>query len=208
MLFPEFQKRRRRLSTRVGYAKAALALSGGVANESIYLYADRFIVKPLVGMGKHLVVTGNEETVWKSLLAAEWHLFTCAINDGIADFEAERLAKRFARDLREEVGAENYEEIRRRNATPEYRDSTFSVCASHDFCDANMVMGPIIESAGIQFTSAEELDALPADSGEREALSEKKGAYCALWSRVWDIALERHLRVKARPSSFMAFPTN
>lgn len=33
MLFPEFQKRRRRLSTRVGYAKAALALSGGVANE-------------------------------------------------------------------------------------------------------------------------------------------------------------------------------
>lgn len=105
MLFPEFQKRRRQLSTRVGYAKAALALSGGVANESIYLYADRFIVKPLVAMGKHLVVTGNEETVWKSLLAAEWHLFTCAINDGMADFEAGRMAKRFARNLREERSA-------------------------------------------------------------------------------------------------------
>jgi hypothetical protein len=47
-----------------------------------------------------------------------------------------RLALMFALNLKAELGAKKFKEVCRRNATPEYKN----VCASHDFCDANMTM--------------------------------------------------------------------
>lgn len=47
-----------------------------------------------------------------------------------------RLAARFDAMLRFEIGLNNYREVQSRNATPDYANC----CASHNFCDANMVM--------------------------------------------------------------------
>jgi hypothetical protein len=47
-----------------------------------------------------------------------------------------RLALSFADTLRDEIGEEDFQEVRARNATEEYA----RFCASHDFCDANMTM--------------------------------------------------------------------
>lgn len=47
-----------------------------------------------------------------------------------------RLALNFAQNLKTEIGVKKFNEVCRRNSTPEYK----SCCASHDFCDANMVM--------------------------------------------------------------------
>jgi hypothetical protein len=48
------------------------------------------------------------------------------------------LAYEFAAILREWLSEAEFEEVRRRNALPEYDDA--GACASHDFCDANIVM--------------------------------------------------------------------
>jgi hypothetical protein len=47
-----------------------------------------------------------------------------------------QLAAAFITGLRECVTAEDMAEILRRNATPQYGRA----CATHDFCDANIVM--------------------------------------------------------------------
>jgi hypothetical protein len=47
-----------------------------------------------------------------------------------------RLAMSFAQTLIEDLGEEEFQEVRARNATEKYA----GCCASHDFCDANMVM--------------------------------------------------------------------
>lgn len=47
-----------------------------------------------------------------------------------------RLALSFADELLDTIGEADYEEVKARNATEEYA----RFCASHDFCDANMVM--------------------------------------------------------------------
>ena len=49
---------------------------------------------------------------------------------------AELLAKRFVELLKKEIGVKKFEVVRSRNGTLRY----VSCCASHDFCDANMVM--------------------------------------------------------------------
>lgn len=50
---------------------------------------------------------------------------------------AAELAAVFAAALAEALSAEDWQEMRRRNATADY---PAAVCASHDFCDANDVM--------------------------------------------------------------------
>jgi hypothetical protein len=54
------------------------------------------------------------------------------------------LAVAFASELRSELSGEAFAEMARRNATPEYGSG---ICASHDFCDANMVMLAAFEHA-------------------------------------------------------------
>lgn len=48
----------------------------------------------------------------------------------------ERLAKQFSVDLLKCIGAESMARVVTKNKTAEYTDA----CASHDYCDANMVM--------------------------------------------------------------------
>lgn len=77
-----------------------------------------------------------------------------------------RLALAFARDLRKEITDENVEEVVRRNARPDYAGS----CASHDFCDANMVMADAFHHImGRDFEISSEVD-------------------MEIWNRAWDTA--------------------
>ena len=46
------------------------------------------------------------------------------------------LARAFDVELRAEIGADKYADVIRLNRLPQYD----CACASHDFCDANMVM--------------------------------------------------------------------
>lgn len=78
------------------------------------------------------------------------------------------LAYAFAAELRKELGDEKVAEAVRRNAEPRYVAS----CASHDFCDANMVMAAAFEQViGREFEVGSEADA-------------------ELWNRAWDVARE------------------
>lgn len=87
------------------------------------------------------------------------------------------LAKAFVDELESDLTPEQWVEMRRRNALPDYAGP---VCASHDFCDANMPM----DSA---FTRIMGRDALPDNS---EGMAD---ADCALWSSAWNIAKARYL---------------
>lgn len=49
----------------------------------------------------------------------------------------DKLAHVFAAVLKEQLSREQIDEINKRNVSPEYGTNA---CASHDFCDANMVM--------------------------------------------------------------------
>lgn len=80
------------------------------------------------------------------------------------------LALAFVMLLHADLSAEQWQEMRRRNAT-----YGAGVCASHDFCDANMVMAPAFEEV-----MGREID-LQSDSD------------LALWSQAWDIAKTEHL---------------
>lgn len=59
---------------------------------------------------------------------------------------ADQLARRFSAMLIEDLGKGIVQVITERNEQPAY-DGTCS-CASHDFCDANMVMLAAVESFG------------------------------------------------------------
>jgi hypothetical protein len=81
------------------------------------------------------------------------------------------LANEFVRRLKECLTEDEILAIRRRNSTPEYKDS----CASHDFIDANMVM-----SDAFEHVIGHEMD---ADSG----------ADALMWNAAWDIAKREEL---------------
>jgi hypothetical protein len=90
--------------------------------------------------------------------------------------EARAIAKAFADALRDDLTPEQWEAMRARNASPEYGPD---VCASHDFCDANMVMQEAWQGViGREF--------LPDDAPPAEA-------DCALWGLAWGIARAEYL---------------
>jgi len=72
----------------------------------------------------------------------------------------EALARAFAVRMESEIGRENLLEAVRRNAT-----SDASVCHTHDFCDANIVLAETFEQFGLD--ALEDID---------------------LCNRVWDVA--------------------
>lgn len=76
------------------------------------------------------------------------------------------LAVKFSELLREDLGAETMEEVIRKNRTPEYANA----CASHDYCDANMVMHAAWEDL----------------TGEAPDVGDERGA--RIWNRAWDAA--------------------
>ena len=76
------------------------------------------------------------------------------------------VSDQFVVMLNEWLTPHEMEEIRRRNATPEYENA----CASHDFCDANMAMVQAFEDFGIS---------MPYEDG---------GKTIELWNAAWEIA--------------------
>lgn len=87
------------------------------------------------------------------------------------------LAKEFAARLRDEIGVEKFREAKRLNATPEYGAG---ICASHDFCDANMTMARAF------------YDVVGRDPDM------DSDADIDLWNRAWSIAKRRHLTHRDR----------
>lgn len=82
------------------------------------------------------------------------------------------VAKRFADKLQSSLGPEGWEEMRRRNASPEYDGS----CASHDFCDANVVMEGVFIDLRL---STEDL----GDDNDQTKI----------WNNAWEAARRDHL---------------
>ena len=84
------------------------------------------------------------------------------------------LADRFAATLREWLTPAEFAEMKALNETAEYQDG---ICASHNYCDANMAM-----DAAWKETFGAEVD-IDADDEEQ----------AKLWSDAWNLARERHL---------------
>jgi hypothetical protein len=82
-----------------------------------------------------------------------------------------RLALSFADALRDEIGDDDYAEVCARNATEEYA----RFCASHDFCDANMVM----------------FDAFNTEIGWDMDLDNDEDT--AVWNEAWELARAAYL---------------
>lgn len=88
------------------------------------------------------------------------------------------IGEAFAANLRRDLTPDQFAEMRRRNAGPGYGPES-GVCASHEFCDANMPMAEAFEAVmGRPVT----LDDTP---GQQEDF--------ALWGAAWDYAKARHL---------------
>jgi hypothetical protein len=66
---------------------------------------------------------------------------------------------------------EQWDEMRRRNAA----STDSNVCASHDFCDANVVM-----AEAVRMVIGREVDHM-------------NEADTAIWNRAWKLAYNRHL---------------
>jgi hypothetical protein len=82
------------------------------------------------------------------------------------------LALYFSRKLALSMTPEEWAEMRRRNATPDY---CAGICASHDFCDANMPMAEAFEGL-----MGREIDT-------------QSDADVALWNEAWSIAKREYL---------------
>ena len=80
---------------------------------------------------------------------------------------ATRIAQDFAARLQAELGPQVIAEINRRNATAAYQNGA---CATHDFCDANVLM----------------LEAFEAVTGR--AADPASEAEAMLWNTAWNTA--------------------
>jgi len=85
------------------------------------------------------------------------------------------IAERFAIELQAELSEKQFAEIKRRNATEQYSHGS---CASHDFCDANVVM----ENAWNRIAHS--------DLGKVDPESE---THQRIWNLAWDTARKRKL---------------
>lgn len=94
---------------------------------------------------------------------------------------AEMIGDTFAAMIAEDFSAEELAEVRRRNVT--YGEN---VCATHDFCDANMTMLEAHRTHGV---------ATVVDFDE-ETQPEEHEAACRLWGAAWAHAKAAHLTEK------------
>lgn len=91
----------------------------------------------------------------------------------------EAIACEFAARIRAEFDTATLCEIRRRNALPEYRRA--GACATHDFCDSNVLMGAAFQAVMMR-------ESCPASDQD-----------AVLWDSAWD---------RARSSGFTAGVAN
>lgn len=87
--------------------------------------------------------------------------------------DVQAIAADFALSLKKRIGAKKFEEMRRKNATPDYGGG---VCASHDYCDANVVM-----EASFRRVVGREPDT-------------SDDADIKVWNTAWDVAFEKYLK--------------
>jgi len=87
------------------------------------------------------------------------------------------LARAFVRQLEANIEADQFEQVRKRNATTEYAGN---VCASHDFIDANEVMASAFNEV----------------IGRDVNCDEEQSGDVALWNKAWDIAKTEYLTDK------------
>jgi hypothetical protein len=85
-----------------------------------------------------------------------------------------RIAAVFAAMLEQHIGSRDMALVIERNRTPGYKDT--DSCASHDFCDANMVMDATWRAMGL-VPPADTVDGTPE---HQEA--------CQLWNTAWSLA--------------------
>lgn len=74
------------------------------------------------------------------------HAAVLAIEAGLTAVSPLMLARKFSELLLAEIGAASLRAAVERNGRPEYKEH--DSCATHDFCDANMVMLAAFESLG------------------------------------------------------------
>lgn len=98
----------------------------------------------------------------------------------LKDRLAKRLGDRFAALLRKDIGAKNFKAVQRANLVHKINGEN-SICASHDFCDANMVM----LAAYAEVMSVKEDDVDPNSE-----------AVLALFTAGWDAAKRDHITEK------------
>jgi hypothetical protein len=96
-----------------------------------------------------------------------------------------QLADHFVEALRKHLDPEQFVEVCKKNGTLEYQHS--GVCASHDYCDANMVMlVAFVEVVGRDMIM---------EGGE----SPQEQADQALWNAAWEYAHKTKLRARTEP---------
>lgn len=86
------------------------------------------------------------------------------------EFDAQQLSSEFAASLLVCIGQENFDEVVRRNVAMGLYSN---VCASHDFCDANMIMAQAMKRL------APSLD---------DAKIFEDSSLVALWNEAWGLA--------------------
>ena len=92
------------------------------------------------------------------------------------DQQVTAIAEAFAEVMRQWLTPAEFEEMRRLNAI----HASDLICASHDFCDANMAMDAAFTGLGINTCLAYE-----HDSPEHEEA-------CKLWNEAWSLAKRRY----------------
>jgi hypothetical protein len=88
-----------------------------------------------------------------------------------------RVAGKFADLLFDDIGADRFQRVRLVNA--DYRPDE-GICASHDHCDANMVMEAAMQSVGIE--------TMPSYRAELPDTDSMPEAVLKLWNAAWDAA--------------------
>lgn len=130
----------------------------------------------------HPQVDGREVEPYSLMLFVARAAAVEAVHLGHVDRVAEPrvVAEQFIHLLREQLGGETLYKIVEANDT-----IPAGCCASHDYCDANMVMDAAMRSLGI--------DPLPEDEdGMPDWVNE-------LWNRSWAVAMESMKLRRARP---------
>lgn len=86
----------------------------------------------------------------------------------------ETIARAFAANLAATIGEANMRAVVAKNATPKYH----GCCASHDYCDANIVMQDTLEACGVSVWNDDDMnDAAIALFNAAWTLARKSGFY-------------------------------
>jgi hypothetical protein len=114
-----------------------------------------------------------------------------AASDDWDEIMAEALADQFAAALKAEIGEDEWAEMRVLNRA----HTSDGICASHDYCDANMPMAAAFEAVTGREPMTVEHEGerrfcSDVETPESEAAQERD---CGLWNRAWEIAKARYL---------------